>query len=210
MKEYHKINTIWKRDTRGQIQEGQFSQAMFEYLKDNTWIFTEKVDGTNIRIHWDGKSVRFGGRTDAAQIHSGLVQHLRDTFTDVKMLAKFGESETCLYGEGYGEKIQAGGGHYCKGQSFVLFDVLCGKWWLERIGVEDVAATLGIGVVPIVFEGSLLDAQDRVIGGIESSWGNFQSEGLVGKPKVEMFDRKGDRVVVKMKTKDYAKLAVIK
>lgn len=26
----------------------------FDYLKDNTWIFTEKVDGTNIRIMWDG------------------------------------------------------------------------------------------------------------------------------------------------------------
>ncbi len=208
MIEYHKIQTIWKRDERGVIQVGQFSRPEFEYLANAQWVWTEKVDGTNIRIQWDGKAVRFGGRTDAAMIHNGLVQHLRDTFTDEKMRAKFGESSACLYGEGYGAKIQAGGGNYkADGQAFVLFDVLCGTWWLQRKDIEDVGACLGIGIVPIMMTGTLLEAQDRVIGGMDSSWGKFKAEGLVGKPAIELFDRRGERVIIKMKTKDYARMA---
>lgn len=209
MKEYHKIHTIWERDVKGRITIGKYSRTVFEYLADRPWVFTEKVDGTNIRIYWDGKSVRFGGRTDAAQIHNGLVQHLRDTFTDDKMRAKFGDSEVCLYGEGCGAKIQAGGGNYYQDrQTFVLFDALCGKWYLERAALEDIAANLTIPIVPIVLTGTLADAQDHVIGGMQSNWGSFQSEGVVGKPAVELFDRAGERIIVKMKSKDYARLPV--
>ena len=34
--------------------EGKFRNECVEYLKDNDWIFTEKIDGTNVRVHWDG------------------------------------------------------------------------------------------------------------------------------------------------------------
>ena len=53
MKEYHKIQSVFKRDiANGKIIEGKYSLPEFEYLKDNQWVFTEKVDGTNIRIIW--------------------------------------------------------------------------------------------------------------------------------------------------------------
>ena len=205
MKEYIKINTIWKRDDRGNIQEGQYSLPVFEYLKDAEWVFTEKVDGTNIRVYWDGASVRFGGRSDAAQIPATLVDHLRKAFTEQAMLAKFGPAPACLYGEGFGAKIQAGGGNYKPdGQSFVLFDVLIDKWWLKREDVDDVAMALDIPVVPLVFKGTLAQAEAMVKNGVQSLWGSFQAEGLVGRPREELFDRNGDRVIVKMKTKDYA------
>src|SRR3990167_6378781 len=119
MKEYHKINSIWKREIKGEIIHGQYSHPVFEYLKNNLWVWTEKVDGTNIRIHWDGKQVTFGGRTDASSIPAFLVNRLRQVFTDEKMKAKFQETEVTLYGEGYGAKIQKGGGMYkADGQSF--------------------------------------------------------------------------------------------
>ena len=35
-------------------------------------------------------------------------------------------------------------------QDFVLFDVKCGDWMLQRADVEDVAGKLGIDVVPII------------------------------------------------------------
>ena len=70
MNQYHKIQTIFKRELDGnrRIIEGNYSMPEFEYLKDNQWIFTEKVDGTNIRVMWNGKDVIFGGKTDDAQI----------------------------------------------------------------------------------------------------------------------------------------------
>jgi hypothetical protein len=53
MKEYHKIQTIFKRDMTNKAKslfEGRWTMPEFEYLANNTWVFTEKVDGTNIRV----------------------------------------------------------------------------------------------------------------------------------------------------------------
>lgn len=213
MMEYSKINTIWKRDLKHNIQLGEFSSPVFEYLKDNIWVFTEKVDGTNIRINLTDGKVRFGGRTARASIHAGLLNYLRETFTEEKMESVFNIADTgaevTLYGEGYGANIQAGGENYrYDGQGFCLFDILCGRWWLEREALEDVAAKLNIGIVPIVGEGTLAYGQDIVISGILSAWGNFKAEGLVGKPKIEMLARSGERIIVKMKTKDYSNFVV--
>jgi hypothetical protein len=53
MKEYHKIQTVFKRDPSNNYKtllEGEFAIPEFGYLQDNEWVFTEKVDGTNIRV----------------------------------------------------------------------------------------------------------------------------------------------------------------
>lgn len=55
MIEYPKIETLFERDTQGskKLIEGRFRNPAVEYLSGNVWSFTEKIDGTNIRIHWD-------------------------------------------------------------------------------------------------------------------------------------------------------------
>ncbi len=83
MNTYHKIQTIFKRDieNKDKITETEFSLPEFEYLKDNIWVFTEKVDGTNIRIMWDGKEVVFGSKkTDNTQIPATLFKKLQEIF----------------------------------------------------------------------------------------------------------------------------------
>ena len=52
MKEYHKIQSIYKRDEKTRkFIEGQWSLPEFEYLQNNRWLWTDKVDGTNIRVY---------------------------------------------------------------------------------------------------------------------------------------------------------------
>ena len=54
MNEYHKIQTVFKRDIQSKgktLIEGQWTLPEFEYLASNIWAFTEKVDGTNIPRH---------------------------------------------------------------------------------------------------------------------------------------------------------------
>ena len=82
MKEYHKIETLFERDMEGnkKLIEGKFRNESVEYLKDNRWIFTEKIDGTNVRVHWDGHKVSFGGRTDNAQMPTPLLTKLEELF----------------------------------------------------------------------------------------------------------------------------------
>ena len=206
MTPYPKIQTLYKRTSTGALIMGVFSQPEFEYLRNIQWIFTEKVDGTNIRVMWDGKQVQFGGRTDNAQIPAPLVNYLNATFTAEKMLAnlEFPESPICLYGEGYGAKIQKGGGNYIPdGVAFVLFDVRADVWWLQLDDVCDIAKRLGLKVVPFRGQGMLCEMTNMVKRGLQSFWGGFYAEGLVARPVIELKDRAGRRIITKLKHKDF-------
>lgn len=208
MNEYHKIETLFERDVNGskKLIEGKFRNEAVEFLANNNWVFTEKIDGTNIRIHWDGHKVEFAGRTDRAQIPMPLMDYLNNTFGSIEaeelFEQKFGESDVILFGEGYGPKIQNGGA-YRDDVSFILFDIQIGDTWLKRESVEDIARTFGIDVVPIIFTGSLQQAVDYVKTKPKSTIGTANMEGLVGRPAVEMRDRMGKRVIVKIKVCDF-------
>jgi ATP-dependent RNA circularization protein (DNA/RNA ligase family) len=220
MTEYPKINSIYKRnlDTDGSFIEGEFSQEEFEYLKDNQWSATEKFDGTNIRIIYDKElqeagidpSVTIKGKTDKAQIPKNLLAKLEELFP----LNKFKDFEhsTTLYGEGIGEKIQAGGkymptGH---GTDFVLFDVKVGHWWLKRNDVEGIANKLNIPVVPVIKECTLMEAYNIIKNEpiLCSTFGkkDFPIEGFVLKPLVGLNTRAGNRIITKIKYVDFKRI----
>ena len=199
---------------RKTLIDGEWTLPEFEYLSGNIWTFTEKVDGTNIRVilpayQEDGKQygITFGGRTNEAQIPATLVQRLQDRFLNddirIKLATQF-PGGAVLYGEGYGAKIQKVGGLYRPDQDFVLFDVRVGPWWLQRADVEDVAQRLGIDVVPVIGEGTLHDAVAWAKRGIRSVWGDFEAEGIVARPKTELNTRGGQRLIAKIKCRDFA------
>jgi hypothetical protein len=208
MIEYHKIEGLYARDMEGskKLMEGVFRNPTVEFLKDNIWQFTEKIDGTNISVCWDGHTVSFNGRTERAQIPTHLVNFLNATFgtSEAEQIfeEKFGETPVILFGEGYGPKIQSGGA-YRSDVSFILFDVLISGNWQPRESVEDIAKAFGIDVVPIIFEGTIQEGVDFVKTKPKSTIGTAMMEGLVGRPKVEMRDRCGKRVIVKIKVNDF-------
>jgi ATP-dependent RNA circularization protein (DNA/RNA ligase family) len=216
MIQYPKIDTIFKRDPTTKFKtllEGEFSRPEFEYLQDNKWIFTEKVDGTNIRIIWDNGDVivpdgmvSYKGRTDDAQMPTFLLGRLQELFTVDKFRYLYPDISMTLYGEGYGAKIQKGGGNYKPdGVDFVLFDVRIGETWLERSNIEDIAGKLGIDVVPIIGKNTLSDAIELARWGFRSHWGEFDAEGIVLRPEVELLDRRRRRIITKIKHKDFPK-----
>lgn len=209
MEGYHKIDGIFERDEKSKkLIEGKWRDETVEFLKDNVWEFTEKVDGTNIRVHWDGHKVEFGGRTDNAQIPAPLTNRLFELFggqdNEELFEQKFGEMEVILFGEGYGAKIQTGG-NYKDTQDFILFDVKIGSNWQPRSSNEDIAKYFGIDIVPIVLEGTIQDGINYVKGKPMSLIGKKEAkmEGLVGRPKVELCNRTGKRVIVKIKERDW-------
>ena len=202
---------MFKRDMshKGKIMVGEWSLPEFEYLKDNQWVFTEKVDGTNIRVMFDGESVSYGGKTDNAQLHVDLVENLHKMFDHkLDILKEIFENttdnptEVCLYGEGYGAGIQKGG-CYREDKSFVLFDIKIGHFWLLRKDVEDIAKQLNIDIVPIVGQGTLEDGMNIVKNGFNSTWGSFIAEGIVARPETELKTRRGDRLITKIKHCDF-------
>ena len=213
--EYHKIQTVWLRDPDNRhktLLPGQWATPEFRHLCDAEWIWTEKVDGTNIRVMWDGETVTFGGKTDRAQIPPKLVERLTDMFPADRMKLILGDGKRCiLYGEGFGGNIQKAGKLYDpQAMDFVLFDIVVlptsnlSVWWLSWDNVRHIGDNLNVKVVPLVGRGDLLEAinavsNDRVI----SAWGNFPAEGLVMRPAVDLFDRSGKRIIAKVKRKDF-------
>jgi hypothetical protein len=205
MNEYHKIQTVWLRDPATNYKtllDGRWALPEFEYLANNQWEFTEKIDGTNIRIMWDGERVTFGGKTDNAQMPAVLVNQMTERFTP-KTFADM--CVMCLYCEGYGAKIQSGGVYIPDSQDVILFDVNVGGTWLKREDVVDIGQRVGIGVVPNMGHGSLYDAIQMVADGFDSRLGHrpTMAEGLVMRPTVELLDRRGNRVITKVKHKDF-------
>lgn len=208
MSEYHKIETLYVRDEKTfKVDPSQLKNRTYSLIK--SWQFTEKIDGTNIRCIWQNGTLSFGGKTDNAQIHADLIRWLYEHVSAPKMAEIFPDTEAVIYGEGYGAGIQKGGG-YSPIKKFIVFDVLVGgKWWLSWENTCDVAAKLDLEVVPFIGEMTLEDATDMVRNGFISLLGaanqqNFPAEGLVGRTAEPLFDKKGSRLIVKLKTKDFA------
>ena len=202
--EYHKIVTAFARNPETNFKtlvDGQWATPELSYLKDVEWIWMEKIDGTNMRVMWDGEKVVFGGKTDHAQLYAPLVEWMHGKFYS-GALARVFDGPATIYGEGFGAGIQ-GGGKYRTDTIIAVFDVFMGGMWLKRESVEDIATKLEIDVVPIVGHGPLMNAIARVENGITSTYGPFSAEGLVMRPAVELLDRRGHRIITKIKTKDF-------
>lgn len=207
MSEYHKIETLYERDEKTFRLKPELALKNPTYGLLKSWQFTEKIDGTNIRCIWNhatGK-LTFGGKTDNAQIHADLVRYLYENIPVENVRQVFPDMSAVIYGEGYGAGIQKGG-DYSPTKKFIIFDVLVdGKWWLNWQNVCDVAAKLHLEVVPFIGEMSLEDAAQMVRAGFQSrlNGGKAKAEGLVGRPSETLFDKKGARLIVKLKTKDF-------
>ncbi len=211
MAEYPKIPTVFARDPATNYRTmivGEFAWPELDFLKNNIWEFTEKVDGTNIRVMFKDGQITFGGKSEISDIPTFLKVVLEEIFLPQHALftGLFHDADVCLYGEGYGGKIQKTGPNYRKDHSFVLFDIRIGPWWLQRQDVDDIARKFGIESVPVIGEGTLGDMIEKVKAGFNSLWGDFLAEGIVARPKTELLARNGKRIITKIKHKDFIHL----
>jgi hypothetical protein len=216
--EYQKLQTVFKRDEKNIIIPDMYTLPEIEYLKHNVFECTEKIDGTNIRIEVKGTEVTYAGRTSRAVIPTHLLSYLQESFPRELVLQSLGfehiedvpeDYTATIYGEGYGVKIQTGGGNYLKDKvGFILFDVKIGNWWLKRENCEIVANTLKCPIVPIIGYMTLLEAIEYVKKGFKSTIAcnpNYDAEGLVLRTPCGLLDRGGNRLIFKVKTCDFRK-----
>ena len=225
---YPKINTIFKRDMEYKGKKkpllfGDYSQPEIEYLKDLKWECTEKIDGTNVRIqitpNIESKTfnIEFKGKTEEAQLHTGLFKLLSETFTPEviensfdlnKLWWETGDSCTIvIYGEGYGHKIQKCGKRYLPDSfGFILFDINIANLWLTRESIEDISTKMNIKVVPIIGYYTIDEAIEIVKQGFFSKIADDKtllSEGLVLRTPNGLLDREGNRIITKIKSRDF-------
>lgn len=214
MSEYHKIETLFERDERFKVRPDALKSEAYGLVSN--WLWTEKVDGTNMRLIWShaNRSIQVAGKTDAASLHPHLIRACTLTASETVFASVFPERDVVVYGEGYGAGIQKGGGQYAPDKRFIAFDVfvadaahLLGGWWLSPSGASDACGKLGLPFVPAVGggNGSLSWAVEAVRAGIPSivAEGRCQMEGLVGRPPTTMYDSRGKRIICKIKTRDF-------
>lgn len=208
MKEYHKINSLFKRDHNNpSVFLNKYAQKEFEYLADLDWVGYEKVDGTNIRISFN----EIRGRTDKAKIPPFLLPRLVEVQTALNNLGPdydvINIKDITLIGEGYGAKIQSGGVYIPDGQDFVLFDVLIrDEYYAVREYVEHVAEALNVSIVPILGWTDLPTWAKAIADGSESDstlHPGAPMEGVVLHPAVPLLSQIGTRIITKLKFRDF-------
>lgn len=211
---YPKIETLYTRNDKFKVTT---TLRLPEFGLIKTWLFTEKIDGTNVRImlFQDGR-IEYRGRTDRAQFHPNLTRYLTDTFTPEKVRGVFerdddGWPPVIIYGEGYGPKIQSGG-KYRDDIAVRIFDVKIGEWWLNWESVQEIAINLNIKTAPCLghfldylptCKAELLDIVDFSEVAYTEGKHQVQAEGIVARTDPLLFDRRGNRVMWKLKFKDF-------
>lgn len=203
MKKYEKLKSVLKRE--GDIVKPEFSNPEFDLLQNISWEFTEKIDGTNIRICWDGYNISFAGRTERSKIPPHLLKVLEETYNtnafEEMIEQKFGDKEVIFFGEGCGEKIQTNGEKYGK-PHFVLFDICVNGKYLKRDNFYEVANYFKMETAPALFTGRLLDGVRYVWERPKSKLGDIEMEGVVGRPVIELQNGDGGRIITKIKVRD--------
>lgn len=212
--EYPKIETLYERGEDFAVDATRLRRPEFDLVKE--WVVTEKVDGTNIRAIFSiGGDLEVRGRTDRAQVPPGVIAAVHREISATGMADLFWNEDSkpnqvILYGEGYGAKIQKGGG-YRDDQGFILFDVLvrcCEEehaFWLKPADVDDVAARLGVDSVPVLSRNATIPNIARTVReGFHSRLSDkVEPEGVVCRPRENLFDQRGRRVMFKLKAKDF-------
>lgn len=122
------------------------------------------------------------------------------------------EAPVYIYGELFGAKIQKGGGNYSNGLRFSVFDVCQQGWWIPIEMLSETCQKLGLDMVPYIGRMTILEAEEMVRNGFATKVDNvvnpnYEEEGIVARPVVPLKDTHNNRVIVKIKHKDYSELS---
>lgn len=187
-------------------RNNKYRELLLYQLGNTPWQYKRKLDGENLRVYWDGEQALWNGKSNKFQCGSELTDFMNNTFLEEIFEEKFGRDKAVyLFGEHMGPKSQ-GNELGLKKSEFVLYDVQINGTWLQGENVKEVAKYFGVKTcydfMPdeelCNFCGSLYDLINRVADGDFKNW-----EGIVATPCVECRYQNGDRVIVKIKNKDY-------
>lgn len=209
---YSKISNVYSRDPQtGHINDGDYAYKVFRQLEDIIWVGTEKVDGTNIRLCWNGDRINILGKREESEMPKFLYEALMEKYgtqeTEELFEQTFGGTPVVIYGEGYGKGVQGCGAKYIPdGNDFIMFDVCFPEsgQFLSWGDLVDIAMKLNIRHVPAVTCGTLPELVTYVRTQPQSVIAKqaLVMEGLVARPLTELRTNQG-RVMCKIKERDF-------
>lgn len=185
-------------------QDEAYRSPLLAYLAEQPWTYSRKVDGENIRIQWDGEQALWNGKSNNFQCGAEFTEYMDNTFLEEIFEERFGREKTVtLFGEKMGPKTQ-GNELGIEKDEVVLYDVNINGTWLCGEDVVEIAKYFGIRTV-FDFMPAMLGESKNLRELIQMcADGKFKDwEGIVATPLVEMRNQKGERVIVKIKNRDY-------
>jgi ATP-dependent RNA circularization protein (DNA/RNA ligase family) len=212
---YPKITSPFKRtDAKSKtVNVGVWFDDYAKFFGENGLPFyaTEKVDGTNLNIVYDGNHIQYTGHTDKTVWDPEVEEWIKSKFQtpEFEQICEqlFGEHEIKLCGELIGPKIQSNF-YKLEDYKFILFDIhnnTTNAWW-SREKVEQIAKELNLDIVPVIGE-----TTDTLRGWVNylhnykfiSKFNNdVEIEGFVVRPSMEILKANGERVIYKIKIND--------
>ena len=203
------------------VKDDKFKNTieLAQVLPTGRWILTEKVDGTNIRIiltkpdEEGNRTTMVGSRTlllnpddkGSKQFYSCIedvnLNKLAEYFKDVN-------STVVIYGEGYGAGVQTGG-MYSSKKNFRVFDICIGKAYQDFEYVQKVCIDNQLNLVPIIGEtreityGQCYTSLDKFKETLIKEGTGGKPEGLVYKFEPVLLNKYGERLIFKVKFKDF-------
>lgn len=227
MTPYPSIETIYVRDAATKrLRFGEIRMPEVDCVSE--WTISEKIDGTNIRAIVTTAGIEVRGRTDKANLQTGLEEAVRKalpslgtilayfvTYRGRKLPLPDGWSVT-FYGEGYGAGIQKGGA-YSPEKRFRCFDLRFGNGsWADDSEMRNVCADLGIPVAPSLGRAKrygIPESRQEIlnwfahgesrVAGEDSDTRDVEPEGIVAKPLTVLLDKHGNRVMWKLTLREF-------
>ena len=223
MNTYEKTYNLYKRHNRrpliGKYDLTRLYCDAYGMVHGSAWKYTEKIDGTNIRIViTEGGNVDVFGRRNTSTPPGDLVdtcQEMAANRLDKLLPLAQNKGVATLYGEGYGPGLQKGG-HYRKDKGFILFDIRLSDHasndghYMVPHSVENFAGYAGLTMVPSLTFPDLYHAVAATKDGFPSALGEgAPAEGLIAHAAglFHHYDGAVRRVKFKLKTKDFPVLA---
>lgn len=188
------------------VDETVVSLKWVEAFKGMKFWASEKIDGTSVGIKWDGERISFIGHTDKSQFNPRYLEYLQNRFGTPEFESCveeiFGDKPVIIYGEGISKDYNV---HYgFPDGEFIMYDIQFdnGKF-AERDVVYEVANKLDIKM-PFESQMTLDEAIEYVRARPQSVLNSeYKMEGLVLRPMVELYLNNGERVITKIKVKDF-------
>lgn len=161
-------------------------------LIDEDVVVTEKLEGSNFSISYDGNEVLVNSRNNTIICEEGKELHsywkyVKQNNLDTKIKALYSGQRITLYGECVGAGIQ-GNIYKLKSQEVFFFDSKNGTCWLGYNEFKVLCSAMQIKTAPELYKGKLKNYLTKSVR--ELSNGNSQllpilREGIVIKPLVE-------------------------
>jgi hypothetical protein len=214
---YPKIDTLWKRsEVSFGVEPGDWRQPEFEFV--TLWDYYEKIDGMNVSLEffrgvsWPERApnLEIRGRGPNTNWKQEQLMYLRSVGSSIgdyvrQQMDKHELSSYEIFGELYGPGIQKGG-VYGDRILFRMFDIrVDDKVWLDMSALEEASFSMMIQTAPLLGRADALTISELVQNGMQShvAYDDYIMEGVVARPPARLFDARGNRVMWKLKGKDF-------